>query len=267
MKIFAFLGCMTAAAVASMASAQSSTTIYSTGFNSGEGYVAGDINGQNGWTTYQPGAGSGYANVTFTAPPGFGGDGALQINSGTDASTSPRYAWPTGYGSTWDSLVASNGYDTLRVKTSMYLASGSASTARLGLVSFDSTGSKILSGFYVQQSTGVLYMLGYYNNAGTLNNYAFNTGVTLGFNSWVDITTTWNRATGRFEVFWGSNGFYVDGAGAGSTADETDFYVTRNGSAISTTAYFDNLSIEAVPAPGAIALLGLAGLAGRRRRA
>ena len=266
MKNAAFLGAVAAAAVATAASAQSSTMIYQTGFNSSEGYVAGDINGQNGWSTYQPTAGSGYASVTFTAPPGFEGDGAFRLDSGINASTSPRYAWPGGYGATWDGLVASQGYDTLQVTTSMYLGSGSTSTARLGLVNFDSTGTKILGGFYVQANTGIVYMLGYYNNAGTLNNYAFNTGVTLGYDQWTEVTTTWNRTTGRFELYWGENGFYVDGAGAGSTADETDFYVTRNGSAISTLAYFDNLRIEAVPAPGAIALLGLAGLTSRRRR-
>ena len=266
MKSAAFLGALVAAGVTAMATAQSSSTIYQTGFNSGEGYVAGDINGQNGWSTYQPTAGTGYASVTFTAPPGFEGDGAFQLDSGINSSTSPRYAWPGTYGATWDSLVASQGYDTLRVTTSMYLGSGSTSAARLGLVTFDSTGTKILGGFYVQANTGILYMLGYYNNAGTLNNYAFNTGVTLGNNQWIDVTTTWNRTTGRFEVLWGANGFYVDGAGAGSSADETDFYVTRNGSTISTPAYFDNLRIEAVPTPGAVALLGLAGLVGRRRR-
>jgi MYXO-CTERM domain-containing protein len=31
-------------------------------------------------------------------------------------------------------------------------------------------------------------------------------------------------------------------------------------------SYFDNLEIGAIPAPGAVALLGLAGLVGRRRR-
>jgi len=265
MKISAFLGCMVTAVVASAASAQTTVSIYSTGFDSSQGYTAGDINGQNGWATYEPGGGSAYANVTFTAPAGFSGDGAMAMDSGTSGTTSPRYAWPGLYDSTWGSLV-SQGFNKLVTRNQLYIGSGSTSTARFGLVNFDSSGTKILSGYYVQANTGTLYMLGYYNNAGTLNNFAFNTGLTLGFNEWVEVTTTWDATTGRFEVFWGTNGFFVDGAGAGSSASETDFYVTRNGSTVATTAYFDNLNIEAVPAPGAIALLGLAGLAGRRRR-
>ena len=263
MKLALTLGALAATAVASAASAG---VIYSTGVDTSEGYTFGDINGQNGWSTFQPGAGGGFANVTGSAPSGFGGDGALQFNSGTDANTSPRYAGGPTYDAAWQNEVA-NGNTIHYTTVSMYLGSGQNSTARLGSVTFDSTGTKILSGFYVQANTGAVYMLGYYNNAGTLNNFAFNTNATIGFNQWVTFTTTWDSVTGQFQVFWGSNGFYVNGAGAGSVASETDMYNTRNGSTTAATAYFDNLEIGAIPGPGALALLGVAGIVtGRRRR-
>jgi hypothetical protein len=254
-----------ALAAIGLASSASAAVLYSTNFDSSQGYAVGDINGQNGWSIYQPGGGGGFANITSSAPAGFGGDHALEMNSGIDANTSPRYAWPAAYGAAF-TAEASAGNNVLYTQCSMYMASGSASTERTGLVSFDSTGAKLLSGFYVQANTGIVYLLAYYNNAGTLNNYAFNTNATIGFDQWVNFSTTWNQATGRMEVFWGANGFYVDGAGAGSVADETDFYATRNGSTVANSVYFDNLEIGTVPAPGALALLGLAGLAGRRRR-
>ncbi len=246
------------ALLATVAKADTTNLLYSTGFDASQGYLAADINGQNGWTTYQPAAGSGYANVTFGAPAGFSGTGAFQLNSGINGNESPRYAWPAGYGATFSSVGA---YGIL-ANNSMYLPSGqTTSAARVGLVTYDSTGAKILGGYYVQASTSAVYLLGYYNNAGTLGNYAFNTGATLATDQWTDFTTFWNGQNGRLTVSWGANSFYVDGAGAGSIADETDFYANRNGSAIAATSYYDNLSIGAViPEPSSFAL-GLTGLA------
>lgn len=253
---------LTALAAATISSAASAGLIYSTDFNN---YNLGDINGQNGWTTYDPtstGGGGGFANIVAG---GNNGTKGLQFNSGTSASFSPRYAWPANYGTAW-SAEAAAGNTQLVVSVDMKLNSGTASTARLGAVSYDLSGSKILGGFYVQQGTGMVYMLGYYNNAGTLNNFAFSTNVTLAYDTWTTFTTTWDSVTGRFTLSWGSNSFFVDGAGAGLVADETDFYNTRNGGTVAASATFDNLSISAIPAPGALALLGVAGLTGGRRR-
>jgi len=259
MKQFAF-ACVAAVVVAQGATAG---VLYSTDFS---GFSLGGINGQNGWTTYDPtfttGGGT-FASVVNTAPSNAGN--ALRFDSGTGATQSPRYAWGPNFGTQF-SAEAAAGNNIFVAQTSMYMASGSTSTARQGMVAFDSTGAKILTGFYVQANTGIVYLLANYNNAGTINNFAFNTNVTIGYNQWVDFTMTWNQASGRMEVAWGANAFYVDGAGAGSVADEVDYYNTRNGSTVATTAYFDNLTISAVPAPGALALLGVAGLAGARRR-
>jgi hypothetical protein len=258
---------MASVAALSAASAVSASVFYSTGFEAPD-FNPGDVNGQSGWTTYDPTfttGGGNFASITTGAPAGFTGSQALRFDGGTAATSSPRYAWGPNYGSAFTTAAAA-GENVLYASTSMYLASAQTSTARLGMVSFDATGAKILTGFYVQANTGIVYLLANYNNAGTINNFAFNTNVTIGFDQWVNFTTTWNQATGRMEVYWGANGFFVDGAAAGSVADETDYYATRNGSTIASTAYFDNFEVGAIPAPGAIALLGLAGLAARRRR-
>jgi len=244
--------------------AQNFTPIYSTGFDTSQGYAAGNVDGQNGWDTYQPSSTVGFASVTMSAPAGFTGTGALSLTSGTSASTSPRSAWPPSYESTFSAQVTAGATQHVS-QVSMYLPSGSTSTARLGLVTYATQNNKILGGFFVQANTGTMYMIGYYNNAGTLNNFTFNTNAQFGYDTWNTVTTTWSPTTGRFELFWGAYGFYVDGAAAGSIAKETDFYATRNNSSTAATAYFDNLRIgtySPVPEPSTYAALSALGLVG-----
>ncbi len=75
-------------------------------------------------------------------------------------------------------------------------------------------------------------------------------------------TTSWNSVTAQA-------GFTLT-AVAGAAADEQANVLFRLRSTVTTAAAgtnrIDNFIVSAVPAPGAIALLGLAGLIGRRRR-
>ena len=75
-------------------------------------------------------------------------------------------------------------------------------------------------------------------------------------------TTSWNSTT--------SQAAFTLTAVAGAAADERANVLFRLRSTVTTTAAgtnrIDNFIVSAVPAPGAIALLGLAGLIGRRRR-
>ncbi len=84
-------------------------------------------------------------------------------------------------------------------------------------------------------------------------------------------------------MYWGwdiglateTNWFYAetnvaDGAViAGLDVLEVDFLASRNSSSTAGNMQLDNIGIYAydVPAPGAVALLGLAGIVARRRRA
>ena len=75
-------------------------------------------------------------------------------------------------------------------------------------------------------------------------------------------TTNWNSTT--------SQAAFTLTAVAGAAADEQANVLFRLRSTVTTTAAgtnrIDNFIVSTVPAPGAIALLGLAGLIGRRRR-
>ena len=224
--------------------ATTTTLLYSTGFDSSEGYSAGDIKGQQGWSTDQPGNGLNYANVTLGAPAGYSGTGALEFKTGHNVHTSPRYAWNVGYGATFTSEIALGAFG-LVTNISMYMASGQTSVARMGLVNYDVTGLKVLSGYYVQASTHEVYLYGYSDVGGTFENNSIPTGATLANDQWTDFTTIWDRNTGRFTVSWGANSFFMDGAGAGLIPDETDFYGVRFGSTIGTTSYFDNFVVSA----------------------
>ncbi|NBQ14802.1 MAG: hypothetical protein EBU31_09375 [Proteobacteria bacterium] len=142
---------------------------------------------------------------------------------------------------------------------------------------YDATGAKILSGVTVQNNTGQLYLVGNYNNAGTVANFSFSTGTSgiLARNTWVTLACTFDMVTGRFQGGYSTNGgatftlFYVDGAAAGTAVDELDLIGSVNSGTAAqggTVGYYDNIQVTSSPAPGALALLGVAGLAGARRR-
>ncbi|RLS27957.1 MAG: hypothetical protein DWH75_00525, partial [Planctomycetota bacterium] len=120
-------------------------------------------------------------------------------------------------------------------------------------------------------------LLSNYNNAGTVGNFSFSTGTSgiLARNTWYTFQYTFNSTTGRTTAGFSSDGgvnftsFFVDGAAAGTLADEYDLIGSVNlGTAAqgTTLGFYDNINAYTSPAPGAIALLGLAGFMSRRRR-
>jgi hypothetical protein len=86
--------------------------------------------------------------------------------------------------------------------------------------------------------------------------------------------TSFNKTTGEvlfyYSIDGGANytGFFVPGAAAGEDVLEFDWYTTTtSGNTVGVTVNYGDLNIYATPAPGAAALVGLAGLMARRRRA
>jgi len=276
-----FFASATVALVAASASAD--TVLQSTNFNS-PGFTLGALTsdatgttaGQGGWYTFTSGLG-GAANWNIVNDPAAGGTRGqvLATTAGTTATgnNSTRFAW------TDDVANASRpASETLITTTYDFYVGGSAtSTNRYGAYMYDASGSKILAGATVQNNTGQFYVVGNYNNAGTIGNFAFSTGTSgiLARNTWVSLIVTFDMVTGRFQAGYSTNGgasynvFFVDGAAAGTAVAELDLIGSVNSGTAAqgaTTGYYDNIQVTSSPAPGALALLGVAGLAGARRR-
>ena len=257
---------------------------FSTGYTAGvvttaAQYTAGTA-GQGGWFT--SGGGSTFYNIVTDPTAGATRGNTMSIQ-GSSTGTA-RYAWTNDVASNWasrdsdsDTIVAAWDQDTSTFTT----VSGTASTNRFGAVIYDSTGTKILTGMYVQVSTGNLYGLAYATSGGVTSTYAY--GVTSGGiqvvldrDAWQSLAVTFNKTTGKAGFYykkgdgtWG--GASVTGAAAGVNPDEFDLYGSGNSSTSQGKAYYDNILVSSgsgafVPAPGAVALLGVAGLIGARRR-
>ncbi len=245
--------------------------------------------GQGGWYIFNSStqAGTGAANYQIVADPNaansngtvaHNGGQVLQMQAGTTAvgNNVTRFAFNDDVHNAMASNPAENNIFTMNYD--FYMDGGSTtSTNRYGNYLYDATGTKILAGITMQNSTGQFYLLSNYNNAGTVGNFSFSTGTSgiLARNTWYTFQYTFNSTTGRTTAGFSSDGgvnftsFFVDGAAAGTLADEYDLIGSVNSGTAAqgtTLGFYDNINAYTTPAPGAIALLGLAGLVGRRRR-
>jgi len=282
--------------------AAKNTSLYSSNWTSdsnGATYTTGNIStgvggiqGQGGWYTYSSGTtgnNTAVSNYKIAAgrPGGQTGQG-LQI-TGSNTSTGSRFMYQD-LSAQWAARNA--GDDIVWAEYSQFCASASsASGNRAGTAMYDTTGTKFLCGMAVEMgtystSTSQRSVFGYANylNGTATGNFRFKlSDQTLSDGStspkalsggWTYFATSFNKTTG--EVLWyysvdgGNNytAFYVNGAAAGSDVLEFDYYTsTTSGSTTGVTVNYGDLSIYATPAPGAAALVGLAGLMARRRRA
>ena len=232
--------------------------------------------GQGGWYIY--GSPASYAQVVSDPSAGIHNGGQVLQTQAATSGTSTRFTWNDDVANTMGSNPAEN--NVFNMTYDFYMGGASStSTNRYGNYLYDAAGTKILAGVTMQNNTGQFYLLSNYNNAGTIGNFSFSTGTSgiLARNTWYTFQYSFNSTTGRvtagFKAFGAATftDFFVDGAAAGSVAGEYDLVGSVNAAAAgtSTLGYYDNINAftsVGVPAPGAIALLGLAGLVGRRRR-
>jgi hypothetical protein len=282
--------------------AAKNTSLYSSNWTSdsnGASYTVGNISssvggaqGQGGWYTYSSGttgnntAVSNY-KIAGGRPAGQTGQG-LQV-TGSNTSTGSRFMYQD-LSAQW---AARNAGDNIYwTEYSQFCASASSTSGnRAGTASFDTTGSKFLCGMAVEMgtlgtSTTQRSVFGYANylNGSTTGNFRFKlSDQTLSDGSvspkalsggWTYFATSFNQTTGEVLFYYSIDngatytGFFVQGAAAGSDVLEFDYYTsTTSGSTVGVTVNFGDLTIYATPAPGAAALVGLAGLMARRRRA
>lgn len=241
---------ISAAAVLALASGASAAVVYSTGFESP--FTATTLNGQQGWAcdagsvaNAAGGAHSGtqYAQMTGTQVQGVG---------------TASWGWYTGAG-----FVPNNQVITMTCWAGIFNYSGTrAFTA--GLDAYDSSVARI--GAVYLTSDGNIGVIDGTGAGGTT------TGLGLALNVYRKLTMVANYSNGAID-------FYVDdvlvfnGAFTNTDFGDVDIRGTRGSTGTgggTVQMRFDDYSIDvaAVPAPGALALVGLGGLvASRRRRA
>jgi len=282
--------------------AAKNTSLYSSNWSSdsnGASYTVGNISsgvggvqGQGGWYTYSSGttgnntAASNY-KIAAGRPAGQTGQG-LQI-TGSSTSTGSRFMYQD-LSAQWAARNA--GDNIFWAEYTQFCASASSTSGnRAGTAVYNTAGTKFLCGMAVEMgtlgtSTAQRSVFGYANylNGSATGNFRFKLSdqtLTDGSVSpkalsggYTYFATSFNKTTGEvlfyYSIDGGNNytGFFVPGAAAGEDVLEIDYYTaTTSGNTVGVTVNYGDLNIYATPAPGAAALVGLAGLMARRRRA
>ena len=268
-------------------SQESADLMYSTGFDA---YVTGAVStdltgssmGQDSWWQYQTGTGNRWGVVTVA------GGKALKGTWGTNtAAGAYSYLWQDNAGSGYSGFTTGR---SVEVNFDLQRFSNTVSTnkGQTQLRTYDASGTQTSVGFifdnYATGTNASIKGLAYLNTgtAATSGTYAFTlaTGSAVTQAGTHSYYTAYENTTGI--VYWGwdvgltsETNFYFDptangyiGAANQVAINEIDFLNNRNSSTTSGSQNLDNIAFYAydVPAPGAVALLGLAGIVARRRR-
>lgn len=222
-----------------------------TGFEAGEGFVLGNINGQQGWSTNAP---RGSMEVTNGVGDGNGSPNALRLGKGPQAQNQTGVAFSPFFVPGSIDLHDSN-VDT-RINDDF--------GADYWIVGGFLSGTSVFTTWRVQ--------FNYEGNIFVVDGAAFvDTGVAWAQNGWRNLRVVVDDVNGAIDYYYGGSLLYSGGlAFAGNTAVEGFIFVHDNfqdagNGAFSggpAAGYFDNL----IPAPGAMALLGMGGLLAARRR-
>jgi hypothetical protein len=269
-------------------SQESTDLMYSTGFDA---YVTGAVctdltgatMGQDSWSQYQTGSGNRWGIVTVT------GGKALKGTWGTaTAAGSYSYLWQDNAQNGFSSFTTGR---SVEVNFDLQRFSNTVSTnkGQTQLRTYDASGTQTSVGFiFDNYATGTMASirgLAYLNtgSAASTGTYAFTlaTGSEVTQAGTHSYYTAYENTTGL--VYWGwdvgltsETNYFFDptasgyiGAANQAAINEIDFLNNRNSSTTAGSQNLDNIAFYAydVPAPGAAALLGLAGIVARRRRA
>jgi hypothetical protein len=269
-------------------SQESTDLLYSTGFDAYvTGVVCSDLTGatmgQDMWSQYQTGSGNRWGIVTVT------GGKALKGTWGTaSAAGSYSYLWQDNAQSGYSGFTTGRSFE---VDFDLQRFSNTVSTnkGQTQLRTYDASGTQTSVGFIIDNyATGTnasIRGLAYLNTgtAASTGTYAFTlaTGSAVTQAGTHSYYAAYENTTGI--VYWGwdsglssETNFYFDptangyiGAANQAAMNEVDFLNNRNSSTTAGSMNLDNMAFYAydVPAPGAAALLGLAGIVARRRRA
>lgn len=206
--------------------------------------VTGVTPGQGGWLTFS-GVNSDYQ---IENQAGVYGNSIKVIGSNTATGTKYLFKDLT---TAWNARTSGNNIG--EVDFNFFTGPATTSLNSMRVVLYDATGGKVLGGFRITMNTLVVSGLAYYNNAGTLGNYAFNLGaagaaVTLLPNTWYKFGFSFNKTTGeiKFKESSGLFNVFVMGASTGIDVAELDFVAaTATGNTVAGNGIFDNLNAKA----------------------
>ena len=268
-------------------SQESADLMYSTGFDA---YVTGAVStdltgasmGQDSWWQFQTGSGNRWGIAAVT------GGKALKGTWGTNtAAGAYSYLWQDNAGSGYSGFTTGR---SVEVNFDLQRFSNTVSTnkGQTQLRTYDASGTQTSVGFIIDNyATGTnasIRGLAYLNTgtAASTGTYAFTlaTGSAVTQAGTHSYYAAYENTTGI--VYWGwdvgltsETNFFFDptasgyiGAANQAAINEIDFLNNRNSSTTAGSQNLDNIAFYAydVPAPGAAALLGLAGIVARRRR-
>jgi hypothetical protein len=163
------------------------------------------------------------------------------------------------------STGANSATKVLRAEADIYVASGQSVVTSYGIMIGD-TSFSYSCGMMINNSGQVWTA----NNGYALANRTNRT--TAALNTWHKFMIDWDTVTGNAKAYLNGTliADYTPTNKSGVFAVQL-FTTTDNGGAGSTSTngfgFADNFSVSSVPAPGAAALVGIAGLMARRRRA
>jgi hypothetical protein len=255
-----------AAMIAAVGASASASVLYSTSFENP--FVVGALPGQQGWAPSGAGA-SGLFGVNAT--PGFARTGSqfVAFNSANMSSAGSRWSWidntQTGLAGSGQAIIRASAH--VAVLNNATAAVGRETAAGLDL--YDDSGFNRIGAVRIR-NTGQVDFINGLNQVASLGPGA----VTANAYNKVEVSANFDTQTVEYRI----NGILITGFAAGflnftgTGFGDADLYAVRINTATTNsgghTALYDDLLIERIPAPGAVSVLGLAGLvAARRRRA
>jgi MYXO-CTERM domain-containing protein len=258
------------AAVAAAASSQAAL-IYSTNFDT---YTTANLSGQTAWSgvggnwattgsvntgqtaflvsTAQAAGGTGKSVRMTTEKWNLGG----RTKGYLDLSNSGKWAAA--------STGANSGTKVLRAEADIFVATGQPVTSSYGIMIGD-TSASYSCGMMIS-NTGQVWTA---NNGYASSNRTNRTTASL--DTWNNFRIDWDTVSGNAKAYLNGTliADYTPTNKAGVFAVQL-FTTTDNGASGSTSnngfGFADNFSVSSVPSPGAVALVGMAGLLARRRR-
>ena len=119
---------------------------------------------------------------------------SLQM-TGSSGITPNKYVWKNGISTTWPTRTPGN--DILKLTVSIYTGSPATGVARGGAAIFNTGFTKYITGIGYDYTSQKIVGYANYTINGNTGNYVFTLGAnTYPANTWVNVSTTFNLATG-----------------------------------------------------------------------